>query len=165
MGNRHHIASLKASMVTKEGTVSESTSEIEYGDAVKMYVYLRVTDLDEAIAFYKRVLGLELLWNAREYCDHDEMLHVEMSLPCAGARLVIGQAATNVENYPSGYLLLSVQHLSAVQEHLVANGVDVRPLVAEDDLPSLKCGRDVYHHDFFVMRDPFGNEIFFGGHN
>jgi catechol 2,3-dioxygenase-like lactoylglutathione lyase family enzyme len=149
-------------MVTKEGDMSGNASEIEYAEAVQLYYCLRVTDLDEAIAFYKRVLGLELIWDAREHCDQDEMLHVEMSLPCAGARLLIGLAPGNTRGYASGCLLLSVQHTSAVRGHLVANGVVVRSAVA-DDLPSLKCGRDVYHYDFFVMRDPFGNEIFFGG--
>ena len=141
--------------------MSRNASEIEYVDTVQMYYYLRVTDLDEAIAFYERVLGLELIWDAREHCDQDEMLHVEMSLPCAGARLLIGQAPTPRE-YASGHLLLFVQHISAVRDHLVANGVAVRPATA-DDLPSLQCGREKYHYDFFVMRDPFGNEISFGG--
>ena len=58
--------------------------------------------------------------------------------------------------------IVFVQHISAVRDHLVANGVAVRPAVA-DDLPSLECGREKYHYDFFVMRDPFGNEILFGG--
>jgi len=150
-------------MVTKEDEMSGNASEIEYAKAVQMYYCLRVTDLDKAIVFYKRVLGLELLWDAREHCDQDEMPHVEMSLPCAGARLILEQAPAHSREYASGQLLLFVQHISAVRDHLVANGVAVRPAVA-DDLPSIKCGRKKYHYDFFGMRDPFGNEIFFGGH-
>ena len=142
--------------------MSGNAGKIEYAKAVQMYYCLRVTDLDEAIAFYKRVLGLELIWDAREHCDQDEMLHVEMSLPCAGARLLIGLTPAHTREYASGHLLLFVQHISAVRDHLVANGVVVRSVVA-DDLPSLKCGRDVYHYDYLAMRDPFGNEILFGG--
>jgi catechol 2,3-dioxygenase-like lactoylglutathione lyase family enzyme len=147
-------------MVPKEGDMSGNASKIEYAEEI--FYCLRVTDLDKAIAFYKRVLGLELLWDAREHCDQDEMPHVEMSLPCAGARLLIGQAPAHTGEDASGRLLLWVQHISAVRDHLVANGVVVRPVVA-DDLPSLKCGREKYRYDFFAMRDPFGNEIFFGG--
>ena len=149
-------------MVTKEGDLSGNASEIEYAKSVQMYYCLRVTDLDKAIAFYKRVLGLELTWDARKHCDQDEMPHVEMSLPCSGARLLIGQAPAHAREYASGHLLLFVRHISAVRDHLVANGVAVRSAVT-DDLPSLECGREKYHYDFFVMCDPFGNEIFFGG--
>ena len=140
--------------------MSGNASKIEYAEEI--FYCLRVTDLDKAIAFYKRVLGLELLWDAREHCDQDEMPHVEMSLPCAGARLLIGQAPAHTGEDASGHLLLLVQHISAVRDHLVANGVAVRPATA-DDLPSCKCGREKYRYDFFVMRDPFGNEILFGG--
>ena len=41
--------------------MSGNAGKIEYAKAVQMYYCLRVTDLDEAIAFYKRVLGLELI--------------------------------------------------------------------------------------------------------
>lgn len=142
--------------------MSANASEIEYAKGVQMYYCLRVTDLDEAIAFYQRVLGLELNWDAREHCDQDEMLHVEMSLPCAGARLLVGLGPADTGDCASGQLLLFVRHVGAVRDHLVANGVAVRSAVA-DDLPSLKCGREVYHYDFFVIRDPFGNAIYVGG--
>jgi methylmalonyl-CoA/ethylmalonyl-CoA epimerase len=103
---------------------------------------MTVSDLDRAIAFYRDVLGLKLLFRAPNLAFFD----------CAGIRLMLGLAEANGESFHP-ILYFRVDDIERAAEQLAARGImfETKPtLVAK-----------LEKHDLWLaaFRDPDRNVI------
>jgi catechol 2,3-dioxygenase-like lactoylglutathione lyase family enzyme len=140
-----------------EPTSTKEVGVIDYKDVIQAYFVLRVTDMDKAIEFYQDVFGFEFL-----YAPSPDW--TELSLPCDCVRLGLSLAEKGTVRQGSGQLLLYVDDVNAAKDYLVGKNVEIED-VEVGYVGGVKVGRALYRYDFFVMLDPFGNEILFVGND
>jgi catechol 2,3-dioxygenase-like lactoylglutathione lyase family enzyme len=78
-------------------------------------IAINVHDLDRATAFYRDVLGLQLLFTAGSMAFFD----------CGGVRLLLGHAGKPEHDHPSSVLYFKVPEIQAAHQHLLAKGVRI----------------------------------------
>lgn len=100
-----------------------------------------VQDVDRATAFYRDVLGLELLFTVPGMSFFD----------CAGVRLMLGRASSPELDHPSSILYFRVLDIQAGHKRLVEKGVEI---VAPPRLIAPMPTHDLWMTGF---RDPEGN--------
>ncbi|MFI7061418.1 VOC family protein [Kribbella sp. NPDC050124] len=98
-------------------------------------VTVRVPDLDSGLAFYRDVLGHELVWR------NDEIGQAGLRLPDSDTEIVL---ATDLDYAPS-WLVTSADEAA---EQIVSRGG--RLVTAAFDIPVGRCA---------VVADPFGNPL------
>jgi methylmalonyl-CoA/ethylmalonyl-CoA epimerase len=76
-------------------------------------IAIRVGDLDRAVGFYERTLGMELLFRVPGMAFFD----------CGGIRLLLGVPETPEFDHPASILYYKVADIHAVLEALGAQGV------------------------------------------
>ena len=109
-------------------------------------VLLPVSDIDQAVEFYRDKVGFTL--------DHDtrnEHMHVvQLTPPGSGCSIVIGDLPTQREMAPGSIrgLQLVVANASAARQELISRGVDASEITVFDE-------RD--GGTFFGFADPDGN--------
>jgi hypothetical protein len=86
----------------------------------------------------------------------------ELSLPCNCARLGLSLAEEGTVRQGSGQLELCVSNVNVVRNYLISKGVETKD-VEIGYVGGIEVGRSRYGYDFFIMLDPFGNEIMFVG--
>jgi methylmalonyl-CoA/ethylmalonyl-CoA epimerase len=75
-----------------------------------------VRDLDQAVAFYRDVLGMQFLFQAPNLAFFD----------CGGVRIMLGPAETPEFDHPGSILYFKVEDLDAAYSTLAARGVQFR---------------------------------------
>jgi predicted enzyme related to lactoylglutathione lyase len=76
-------------------------------------IFINVSDLERATAFYRDVLGLPLLFTVPNMAFFD----------CAGVRLMLGRAETPEFDHPSSILYFRVPEINAAHRRLLEMGV------------------------------------------
>jgi catechol 2,3-dioxygenase-like lactoylglutathione lyase family enzyme len=142
----------KPDETSMQGT--DEANPIDYHDAVHAYFILRVTDMSKALEFFKDVFGFTEVFRLPDWA--------ELSLPSNYARLGLSLAEEGTERQGSGQLMLCVNDLNATRDYLISKGVETKD-VEIGYVGGIEVGRSKYGYDFFVMLDPFGNEIMFAG--
>lgn len=137
-----------------EPTSTEKVSGIDYKDAHQAYFILRVTDMNKAIHFYRDVFGFRELFRERGWA--------ELSLPCDCVRLGLSQAEDGTVKQGSGQISFYTDDVNAARDYLISKGVETKD-VEIGYVGGVEVGRSNYGYDFFIMLDPFGNEIMFVG--
>ena len=74
-----------------------------------------VKDVERATAFYRDVLGLQLLFTVPSMAFFD----------CGGVRLMLGTASSPEYDHPSSILYFRVADIQAGYQHLVGKGADI----------------------------------------
>ncbi|UCF62036.1 MAG: VOC family protein [Anaerolineaceae bacterium] len=101
-----------------EPTPSEEVSGFDYKDFHQAYFILRVTDMNEAIEFYKDVFGSKVLFRVSGW--------TELSLPCFCVRLGFSQVEEGTIKHGSGQINLYVDDVNATRDYIISKGVETR---------------------------------------
>ena len=104
-------------------------------------IAINVQDLDRAVAFYRDILGLPLLFPAGAMAFFD----------CGGVRLLLGRAETPELDHPSSILYFRVPEINAGHQHLLAKGVRI------EAPPRLIARMPAYDLWMTAFRDSEGN--------
>ena len=104
-------------------------------------IAINVQDLDRAVAFYRDILGLPLLFTAGAMAFFD----------CGGVRLLLGRAETPELDHPSSILYFRVPEINAGHQHLLAKGVRI------EAPPRLIARMPAYDLWMTAFRDSEGN--------
>ena len=136
---------------------------IEYKKINQAYFILSVTDLQKAKDFYKDVFGFDVLYDYKIAGFPKEFGWAELSLPFNGARLGLNLIREGQVIQGSGHLCFYVTDVIATREYVERKGAKTKDV--PDEHFAAGSGRSEYGYDYFVMLDPFGNEILFVGND
>ena len=85
-----------------------------------------VHDMRRAVDWYRDIFGLEILFQGGD-------CHTEFALPLPGARLALSLAGREKSIHKAARLFLRTDDIQAVEEHLKAEGVPLKPIENVDD--------------------------------
>ena len=84
-----------------------------------------VHDMERAVAWYREILGLEVVFQGGE-------CHTEFALPVKGARLALSLADKSTKILKSGRLFIPVTDIDAVEAYLITKGVETHREKVDD---------------------------------
>lgn len=84
-----------------------------------------VHDMERAVAWYREILGLEVVFQGGE-------CHTEFALPVKGARLALSLADKSTKILKSGRLFIPVTDINAVEAYLITKGAKTHKEKVDD---------------------------------
>lgn len=105
--------------------MTNSISNLIKNDTI-MFEY-DVHDMQRAVAWYKDILGLEIIFEGGD-------CHTEFALPVKGARLALSWVEPDVKIEKAARLFIPTSNIYAVEAYLQAKGVQAEPIRNVDDV-------------------------------